>query len=157
MVSRWMRGGKLRAAQEHVEQVTAQAEQDRGQLDQAKQRLDEAMEAQRQRPSGEQLSAASEQAEHLNNLVAALEQPGTVQAETTWREEASSEVLRVDRNRRQHNVMDTSLLDGIWAGSEAWDEDWLARSLSSSSAGRSADDQQQSPALGHDLEGGMEL
>lgn len=157
MVSRWMRGGKLRAVKEHLEQATVRAEQDRGQLDQAKQRLDEAMEAQRLRPSGEQLSAAVKQAGHLNNLVAALEQPGTAQAEATWREEASSEVLRVDRNRRQHHAIDTSLVEGIGAGGEAWDEDWLVRSLSSSSAGRSADDQQQSPALGHDLEGGMEL
>ncbi|MGP6175353.1 MobF family relaxase [Corynebacterium sp. A21] len=158
MVSRWMRGGNLRAAKEHLDRATTQAEQDRGQLDQVQQRLDEVLEAQRLRPSSEQLSAASTQAEHLNNLVAALDQPEVVQAEATWREQSSDEVIRVDRNRRQHNAIDTSLIERIGAGGDPWDEDWLARSLSSSSVGTAVDaGQQQPPALGHDLDGGMEL
>lgn len=158
MMSRLVRGGKLRHAEEHLEQATTRADHDRDQLAQARQQVDEAVKAQRQRPRDEQVSAVTEQEERLSRLVAAVEQPDTVQAEATWREAASSEVIRVDQNRRMHNVMDTSLVEGIGAGSESWDEDWLVRSLSSSSAGRSAeDDQHQGPELGQGIDDGMEL
>lgn len=73
MASRWMRGGKLRAVKEHLEQATTEVEHDRAQLVEVQQQLDAAMEAQHQRPNTEQISAASKKEEHLSEMVAALE------------------------------------------------------------------------------------
>ena len=116
------------------------------------------MQAQRQHPSGEQITTATEQEERLSQAITALEEPGVVRAEAQWREQASSEVLRIDQNRRQHNAMQDPVLAGIWAGGESWDEDWLVRSLSSSPAGRSVDDgMQRGPVWEQNLDDGMGL
>lgn len=157
MMSRLVRGGKARQAEENLEQATIQADHDRERLAQAHQEMDQAVAAQRQRPRDEQLGAVIEQEEHLSLLVVAVDDPDRVRAEVAWRDDASSEVLRVDQNRRQYNVMDMSLVDGVGSGREPWDDDELVRSVSRGVFREVDTDQQQSPEWGSELDGGREL
>lgn len=115
-----VRGGKIRQAREEwtaLEESFAEVQVEEATVRQTVSELEEAVGRQ---PTAEQIDHVQRTAAQLGQAVAALAQPEILHAEANWRAEASGEVARVDRERRQpaHPYLADDLARSIMGSTE---------------------------------------